>query len=98
MLDQLISRLRQGQALSAALQQTPDAFPALYVAAMRAAERTGDLPEALSRPMDQHTDRVHADRHMLGDLLVTPVFQASERKRFGLVGRKLFEGQAQLIG
>jgi general secretion pathway protein F len=48
-LDQLISRLRQGQALSAALQQAPDAFPALYVAAMRAAERTGDLPEALSR-------------------------------------------------
>jgi general secretion pathway protein F len=48
-LDELISRLRQGQALSAALQQSPEAFPALYVAAVRAAERTGDLPEALSR-------------------------------------------------
>jgi general secretion pathway protein F len=49
LLDDLISRLRQGQALSAALHQSPEAFPALYVAAVRAAERTGDLPEALSR-------------------------------------------------
>jgi general secretion pathway protein F len=49
LLEQLISRLRQGQALSAALQQSPEAFPPLYVAAVRAAERTGDLPEALSR-------------------------------------------------
>ena len=48
-LEQLIARLRQGQALSAALQQSPDAFPALYVAAVRAAERTGDLAEALMR-------------------------------------------------
>jgi general secretion pathway protein F len=48
-LDQLITRLRQGQALSAALQQSPAAFPALYVAAVRAAERTGALEEALSR-------------------------------------------------
>jgi general secretion pathway protein F len=48
-LEQLIARLRQGQALSAALQQAPDAFPALYVAAVRAAERTGDLAEALVR-------------------------------------------------
>jgi general secretion pathway protein F len=48
-LDQLISRLRQGQALSAALQQAPAEFPPLYVGAIRAAERTGDLDEALSR-------------------------------------------------
>jgi general secretion pathway protein F len=48
-LEQLITRLRQGQALSAAMQQSPAAFPALYVATVRAAERTGDLDEALSR-------------------------------------------------
>lgn len=48
-LDQVITRLRQGQALSAALQQSPAAFPPLYVASVRAAERTGDLEEALSR-------------------------------------------------
>ena len=48
-LDQLITRLRQGQALSAALQQSPTAFPPLYVASVRAAERTGDLEEALAR-------------------------------------------------
>ena len=45
-LGQLITRLRQGQALSGAMQQSPDAFPPLYVAAMRAAERTGDVDEA----------------------------------------------------
>jgi general secretion pathway protein F len=48
-LEQLIVRLRQGQPLSGALQQSPAAFPPLYVAAMRAAERTGDLEEALAR-------------------------------------------------
>lgn len=48
-LEQLIARLRQGQPLSGALQQAPAAFPPLYVAAMRAAERTGDLEEALAR-------------------------------------------------
>jgi general secretion pathway protein F len=48
-LDQLITRLRQGQALSASMQQSPAVFPPLYVAAVRAAERTGDLEEALSR-------------------------------------------------
>jgi general secretion pathway protein F len=48
-LDQLITRLREGQAVSAAMQQSPAAFPPLYVASVRAAERTGDLEEALSR-------------------------------------------------
>lgn len=45
----LAQRLRNGEALSAALQQSPQAFPSLYVAAVRAAERSGDLPEALAR-------------------------------------------------
>jgi general secretion pathway protein F len=49
LLEQLIARLRQGQALSGAMQQSPGAFPPLYVAAVRAAERTGDIDEALSR-------------------------------------------------
>ena len=34
---------------SHALQHSPANFPPLYVATVRASERTGDLPEALSR-------------------------------------------------
>lgn len=42
-------RLFEGRSLSAALGEYPQAFPPLYVATVRAAERTGDLPEALAR-------------------------------------------------
>jgi general secretion pathway protein F len=42
-------RLFEGRSLSAALEEHPRAFPPLYVATVRAAERTGDLPEALGR-------------------------------------------------
>jgi general secretion pathway protein F len=48
-IDEVIARLFEGRTLSQALEQFPDAFPPLYVASVRAAERTGDLPEALSR-------------------------------------------------
>jgi general secretion pathway protein F len=42
-------RLFEGRSLSAALGEAPQAFPPLFVATVRAAERTGDLPEALGR-------------------------------------------------
>jgi general secretion pathway protein F len=42
-------RLFEGRSLSAALGEHPQVFPSLYVATVRAAERTGDLPEALAR-------------------------------------------------
>jgi general secretion pathway protein F len=42
-------RLFEGRSLSAALGEHPEAFPPLYVATVRAAERTGDLAEALAR-------------------------------------------------
>lgn len=48
-LDSLLQSLYQGQTFSAALSLTPDAFPELYVATVRASEKTGDLSEALSR-------------------------------------------------
>ena len=48
-LERLAAVLREGQPLSAALQEFPHAFPPLYVAAVRAAERTGELAIALSR-------------------------------------------------
>jgi len=49
MLLDIISRLNEGHALSSALQQFPEVFPTLYVATIRASEKTGDLTESLSR-------------------------------------------------
>ncbi|MDP3538816.1 MAG: type II secretion system F family protein [Azonexus sp.] len=48
-LGSLLASLREGQSLSAALQRHPEAFPDLYVATVKASERTGDMPEALQR-------------------------------------------------
>jgi len=48
-LDQVYERLQQGRTLSQAMQELPEAFPPLYVSTVRATERTGDLPDALSR-------------------------------------------------
>lgn len=44
--------LREGRTLSAVLEAQPQAFPPLYVATVRAAERTSDLEQALSRYID----------------------------------------------
>jgi general secretion pathway protein F len=48
-LDHLYERLKQGRTLSQAMQELPEAFPPLYVATVRATERSGDLPDALAR-------------------------------------------------
>lgn len=48
-LDAVLQALYEGQTFSAALTQYPTAFPSLYVATVRASEKTGDLPEALGR-------------------------------------------------
>jgi general secretion pathway protein F len=48
-LDELIRMLREGQHLSQAMQSFPAVFPPLYVATIRASERTGDMQEALRR-------------------------------------------------
>ena len=48
-LRQVLGRLGEGQTLSAALEQSPAAFPRLYVATIRSSEKTGDLARALSR-------------------------------------------------
>lgn len=45
----LLQALREGRNLSSALAAAPQAFPALYVAMIRAAERTSDLDRALAR-------------------------------------------------
>jgi general secretion pathway protein F len=53
-LERLLGHLREGLSLSAALQRHPEAFPELYVATVKASERTGDMPEALQRYLVFH--------------------------------------------
>ena len=48
-IEQVIGQLFEGKTLSQALELSPATFPALYVSTVRAAERTGDLSEALTR-------------------------------------------------
>ncbi len=48
-LDRILGRLYEGQTLGVALAEHPALFPPLYVATVRASERTGSLAEALSR-------------------------------------------------
>ncbi|MES2128104.1 MAG: type II secretion system F family protein [Pseudomonadota bacterium] len=45
----LLHTLQQGKSLSDTLAQFPTMFPDIYVATVHAAERSGNLPEALSR-------------------------------------------------
>ncbi len=49
LLERLSVVLREGQTLSAALQEFPQAFSPLYVATVRASEKTSDLSPALAR-------------------------------------------------
>jgi len=48
-LSQIVGSLYEGHPFSYALQHSPAKFPLLYVATVRACEKTGALPEALSR-------------------------------------------------
>lgn len=52
LLEQVIARLYEGHPLSYALQQFPARFPTLFVATVRASEKTSDLGTALSRYID----------------------------------------------
>ncbi|MEQ1880739.1 MAG: type II secretion system F family protein [Burkholderiales bacterium] len=47
--DHLVTQLRQGRTLSQAMHDLPEVFPSLFVATVRATERTGDLADALRR-------------------------------------------------
>lgn len=48
-LDSLLQSLYQGQTFSSALELQPATFPMLYIATVRASEKTGDLAESLTR-------------------------------------------------
>jgi general secretion pathway protein F len=49
LLTQVLGHLYEGESLSAAIARHPEAFPPLYVASVRASEKTSNLPEALTR-------------------------------------------------
>ena len=51
-LGRVVASLYEGQTLSAALGANPQSFPPLYVATVKASEKTGALAEALSRFID----------------------------------------------
>jgi general secretion pathway protein F len=48
-LEQIRARLFEGRTLSFALEELPETFPPLYVATVRASEKTGAVREALGR-------------------------------------------------
>ncbi len=48
-LQSILQSLQQGKSFSASLERQPTVFPPLYIATVKAAERTGDLGNALSR-------------------------------------------------
>ena len=61
----LLEKLREGQSFSSGLQSFPEAFPDLYVATVRASERTGNLAEALSRYVAYQTQLDGVKKHLV---------------------------------
>lgn len=65
-IEGLLARLYEGVTFSRALELYPQAFPALYVATARASERTGDLPEALTRFISYQTQMDLVRKKLIG--------------------------------
>lgn len=61
----LADRLKEGQSLSSALRAFPQVFSDLYVATVKASERTGSLPEALSRFVGYQTQLDSVKKHLV---------------------------------
>jgi general secretion pathway protein F len=70
-LDKLMARLREGKPLSAAMAEQPEVFPQLYVAIVRASEKTGDMTQALGRYVAYET-KVLALRAKLVSAMIYP--------------------------
>ena len=62
----LLSSLYEGVTFSQALALYPQAFPMLYIATVRASERTGDLPEALTRFVSYQTQMDFVRKKLAG--------------------------------
>jgi len=64
--------LYEGRSFSQALERFPGTFPSLFVATVRAAERTGDVAEALGRYIAYH-ERLDAVRRKVISASVYPI-------------------------
>jgi general secretion pathway protein F len=67
----LRASLYEGRSFSQSLERFPETFPSLYVATVRAAERTGDIAEALGRYIGYH-ERLDAVRRKVVSACVYP--------------------------
>lgn len=65
-IEGLRARLYEGVTFSLALESFPQIFPPLYVASVRASERTGDLPEALTRFIAYQTQMDVVRKKLIG--------------------------------
>jgi general secretion pathway protein F len=68
----LRGHLYRGQSFSAGLEQLPEFFPSLFVATVRAAERTGDIHEAIARYL-QYQEQLDRVRRKLIAALAYPL-------------------------
>jgi len=71
-LTQIKSALFDGQPLSSALENVPDVFTPLYIALIRASERTGDMEVALSRHV-AYQSQVDAMKKKIVSAAIYPV-------------------------
>ncbi|MSQ19396.1 MAG: type II secretion system F family protein [Betaproteobacteria bacterium] len=71
-LTQVRDKLFEGRSFSQALEAFPQVFAPLYIATVRAAERTGDLPEALRRFI-AYQERIEFVRKRVVSVSIYPV-------------------------
>jgi general secretion pathway protein F len=65
-LAQTVARLREGHPLSFSLEHSGAAFPPLFIASVRASEKTGALPETLARYVEYQAQMDSVRRHIAG--------------------------------
>jgi general secretion pathway protein F len=71
-LESILSRLHEGQPLSLAIEKHPAVFPSLYIATVRASEKTGALGDALGRYVAYQT-QLDAVRKKIVNASIYPV-------------------------
>jgi general secretion pathway protein F len=71
-LERIVAALREGRTLSTALEQFPGTFPVLYIATVRAAERTSDVGAALARYIE-NASRLDAIRQRVVNASIYPM-------------------------
>lgn len=65
-IQNILARLYEGVTFSQTLEEYPQAFPPLYIATVRASERTGDLAEALTRFITYQTQMDFVRKKLVG--------------------------------